>query len=887
MRDDDKRERNTRFIAPKPQAEVDDELSFHLEQRVREYVARGMAPDAARRVALQRFGDLGEVREECTTLLQAERRAEARRDWLDDLRQDARFAVRSALRAPLFSLLAIITLALGLGANAAVFGVLKSVLLDALPYADAGRLVRIHSHTTDGAIDRMPLSAGAVTDIRDRQRSFAQLAAFEATTRDAVFLGDEGPSVVKAEWVEPALLQVLGVRPALGRLLRDDDAASDTAFSVVLTHATWQRLFAGDSGVLARPMRINGVARTVVGVLPRDFVGPMSAAEVLMPLDLRASLRDPIYARRQHWLGLVGRLKPGVTVDAAEREVITLFTDVARVYPQYDGKNAVSVLPMRDDMVGDTRTPLLILMSSAGLVLLITCANLTGALLSRTVTRRKEFVVRVALGAGRARLVRQLLTESAVLAAAGGAAGLLLAWLGLRALRGLALPALPPYAELSLDRGAVLVTSAVAMITGLAFGLVPALAAGRANQEAALREEGRGASESVRSRRLRGMLVAGQIALCLSLLSGAGLLARSLWAMTSAPLGFDPEGVLSVAVQLPQASHATGASRVRFIEQFEERLRVLPGVEAVASAGEAPTQTTGRTGFTPEGSEQTTESQAMVLYSTVSDDYFRTLGIPLRAGRTFGPQDRVDTPMTIILNEGTARRYWPKGDAVGSRVLMSPEPDAPRATVVGIVGDVRSRPTQWEAEPVMYMSNRQAPWNGPVFLVRTRGNPLDLMQPVRRTLAELDPTLPLHEARTLPALLSSEFAGRRLPVLLMTAFGGLALLLASVGVYAMFASMAAAREREFGVRMALGASRGDIAALVLRQGGVWMAAGLVVGGVGVLAVTRLLGGVLSGVSRFDPVALGVALATLIACATVALLIPVRRATRADPISTLR
>ncbi|HEX5632620.1 MAG TPA: FtsX-like permease family protein, partial [Gemmatimonadales bacterium] len=417
-------------------------------------------------------------------------------------------------------------------------------------------------------------------------------------------------------------------------------------------------------------------------------------------------------------------------------------------------------------------------------------------------------------------------------------------------------------------------TSAVAILTGLAFGLVPALAAGRANQEGALREEGRGASESVRSRRLRGMLVAGQIALCLSLLSGAGLLARSLWAMTSAPLGFDASGVLSVAVQLPRTSHATGEERVRFIEQFEERLRVLPGVVGVASAGEAPTQTTGRTVFTPEGAPQGSESQAMVLYSTVSDDYFRTLGIGLRAGRTFGPQDRTDTPLTIILNEGTARRYWPGGDAVGSRVLMSPEPDAPRATVIGGVGDVRSRPTQWEAEPVMYMSNRQAPWNGPVFLLRTSGDPRALVGPVRQALAELDPGVPLHEARTLREILSSELGGRRLPVLLMTAFGGLALLLASVGVYAMFASMAAAREREFGVRVALGASRGDIAALVLRQGGVWMGAGLVIGGAGVLVVSRLLGGLLSGISRFDPVALGVALVTLVACATVALLIPV-------------
>lgn len=879
--------RRDRIIAPRPSIEVDDELAFHLERRVQEYIARGMTPGEARRTALERFGNVGEVRTECTTILEGERRDIKRRDWLDDLRQDVRFAWRSAIGAPLFSILAIVTLALGLGANAAVFGVLKSVLLDALPYRDEGRLVRVHTRRLDSSLERQPMSVGTVVDVRERQRSFARLAAFEASTRDGIYNGDDGPAVVKTQWVEPALLPTLGARTAIGRLLRDEDAVPDTAFSILLTHATWQRLFGGDPSVLERPVRINGVARTVVGVLSRDFVGPIPAADVLLPLNLRTAMRDAVFARRQHWLGIIGRLAPGITLDGAQREMVSLFADLATAHPLYNRNEAPVSMAIRDDMVGDTRTPLLILMASACLVLVITGANLTGALLSRTVTRRKEFVVRVALGAGRGRLVRQLLTESAVLAIAGGAAGLLLAWLGLRAMRGFALPVLPAYAELSLDHGAMIVTALVAVVTGLAFGLVPALSAGRTNQAGGLREDGRGSSESTRSRRFRGMLVAGQIAMCLSLLSGAGLLVRSLLAMTNAPLGFEPDGVLSVGVQLPRSSYPTGDARVRFLQQFEARLQSVPGVQSVASAGEAPTQTTGRTGFTPEGGLPSGDAPPTVLYSTVSDDYFRALGIPLRTGRTFGPADRLDAPLTIILNEGTARRFWPKGDAVGSRVMMSPEPDAPRATVIGVVGDVRSNPTQWDAEPVMYMSNRQAPWNGPVFLLRTRGEPLDLVKPIRQALTEIDPGLPMQDVRTLPDLLSAGLAGRRLPVLLMTAFGGLALLLASVGVYAMFASMAAAREREFGVRMALGASRRDIAALVLRQGGAWMIVGVLAGVVGVVAVTALLRGVIQGVSRFDPLALGLALGILVVCAAIALLVPVRRATRADPISTLR
>jgi predicted permease len=436
----------------------------------------------------------------------------------------------------------------------------------------------------------------------------------------------------------------------------------------------------------------------------------------------------------------------------------------------------------------------------------------------------------------------------------------------------------------------VLVTSLVALLTGIAFGLAPALAAGRANQEAALREEGRVASEGHRSRRLRGLLVAGQIALCVSLLAGAGLLARSLWAMTTSPIGFDADGVLAVPVQLSRTGYAKPEDRIRFFERFEERLRALPGVTAVASSGDVPTQVNSRNGMSVEGVPRTSEAQPVVLYATVSDDYFHTLGIPLREGRAFGPEDGGEkAPLTIIVSEETVRRFWPKGrTVVGSRVAMGPGPNAEMATVVGVVGDVRSDPARREPEPIMYHSIRQNPFNGPIFLVRTRGgNPMALARPIQRTLAALDPSLPIHNVTTLRDVLGEQLAGRRLPVLLMTAFGTLALVLASVGVYAMFAAMAAAREREFGVRVALGASRGAIAALVLRQGGVWMLAGLAAGALGVVAVTRMVRGLLYGVSPFDPLALGAAVVMLLACGVIALLGPVRRATRVDPIMALR
>jgi predicted permease len=818
-----------------------------------------------------------------------ERAARQRRaEWLGDLGRDLRYGARALRRSPLFALLASATLALGIGANAAVFGVVKSVLLDALPYRDADRVARVYGRWLDGSNDRGPVSAGTVEDARARQRTFERLAAFQSQAREAVFAGDAAPRVVRVAWVEPALFGVLGVPAARGRLLRDDDAAADTAYNVLLTDAAWRALLGGDPGAVGRRVVVNGIPRTVVGVLPRGFVGPLGEADFYFPTSLRAQLRDPVRARNQQNLGLVGRLRAGVTHDAARRDLAAVAAALAREYPASNADVTLASMPVRDALVGDTRTPLLVLMASAGLVLAITCANLAGALLSRTLTRRREFAVRAALGARRGRVVRQLLAESVVLALAGGAAGLLLAALGLRLLRGLAASALPPYADLALDGGALAVTALVAVGAGIAFGLAPALAAGRADLQGTLREEGRGATESRRAGALRGALVAGQIALCVSLLAGAGLLTRSLVAMAASPLGFAPDRVLAASVQLPGGAYGTGEARARFVEGFEERLRALPGVASAAAAGDVPTRVFNRNGFTVEGAPAPPPgAQPWALYETVTDDYFRTLGIPLRAGRAFGPQDRPDAPRVVIVSEELARRYWPRGGAVGGRLRMGPDPNDDWYTVVGVVGDVANDPARLRPEPATYVPLRQAPYNGPVFFVRARGEPAALAGAVRRALAEQDPRVPLHDATPVRALIADGLSGRRLPVLLMGAFGVVALLLASVGIYAMFSAMAAAREREFAVRLALGSGRGAAAALVLRQGAGWMALGLAAGALGVVAVTGALRSLLVGVSRFDPVTLGLAVLALAACAAAALLVPVRRATRVDPVAVLR
>ena len=817
--------------------------------------------------------------------------------WIDEFTSNMRFAIRQLMAAPGFACVAVLTLALGIGANATVFSVVKSVLLDALPYGDADRLLRIYGRRIDGTQQRGPLSAGTVVDIRNRQSSFQNLSAFVDAVDDAVY-SEQRPRLVKIAWVEPQFFEVLGVRAIAGRTFNQGDAVSglvplsggvagvDAPSGVVLTYRGWQQLFGGER-VIGRNVILNGIPRSIVGVLPADFVGPMGATDFYFAMNVLPVAADAISGRGSQWLALVGRLKGGRTPDDAQSEIAAIARQLTRDYPR--DNSSVAIVPLRDALVGDSRTPLMVVMASALLVLLIACANLAGAVLSRSISRRAEFALRTALGADRRRLVRQVLSEAALLGVLGGAVGLVLARFLLAMLGDVRLAALPAYADISLDWGAVLVTAALAVGTGIVFGVAPAIFAARSDPERVLREAARGTSESRGSGRLRGALVAGQIALCTSLLMGAGLLGRSLWAMTTAPLGFTVDRVLAATVQLPPRNYPMPDTRLRFYEQFADRLRSVPGVDIVAATSAVPTAVGQRFGFTLEGRvRRENEAQPLALGAVVSDEYFRLLNIPLRAGRIFEPRDRAGAPPAAVINESMARRYWPAGDALGARFRLGPNPNAPLIEIIGIVGDVRNDRSRVDAEPIVYRPTRQTPAaSRRTFLIHTRGESTAVIPIVERELAALDRTLPLQRAVSLGEIAAEGLASRRVPVFLMVAFGGLALVLAAVGVYAMLATLVAARGREFGVRIALGSRRSQIVTLVMRHGIRWMALGFGVGAVGVILTARAVENLLYEVSPFDPLTLLFSILVVVVSATIALFIPSYRAARLDPVIALR
>jgi putative ABC transport system permease protein len=795
--------------------------------------------------------------------------------------QDLRYALRQALLRPGFTLVAVLTLALGIGANTAVFSVVNAVLLQPLPFGEPERLVWLASFGKSES-SMSPLD---FQDLRDRGTKLESAAAMYWRRLNLTGDGAE-PERIAGYAVTPELFSVLQVPPALGRAFERQDAAPGAARVTVLSHGLWQRRFGADPAVVGRSITLNGNSTLVVGVAPAGFRFPASA-EAWTPLGFTAEDLEP-KQRGARYLRSVARLKPGVTAAAAQAELDVLARGIELANPDTNQGIGVSVVPLHARLVREVRPALLVLLGAVGLVLLLACANVANLFLMRTAARQAEVAIRTSLGASRFRLVRQLLTEALLLALLGGGLGMLLATWSLDALLALSPADLPRLEEVRIDRAVLGFTSLAAVATGLLFGLAPALQASRADLAAALRRGGRGLTPG--HRRLRSVLVVSQMALALLLLAGSGLLVKTFVKLRQVEPGFDASGVLTFTLTLPSARYP-GSQQVRELyERLIEWLEVLPGVQAAGTIFGLPLGAMNANSTFGVSGRPRPRTDPVAYLRVVGGDYFRALRIPFRRGRLFDRRDRAGSPGVALLNEEAARRYWPGEDPVGQRlrahVSMTDERQVPRE-IVGIVADVKHRGLDLAAEPEIYIPHAQHAVDSLTFVLRAGGDPLSLLDAAREQVWALDRELPLANVQTMEAILSASVADKRFTMQLFSAFAGLALLLAALGIYGVVSYAVGLRTREIGVRMALGATRGQVLRMVLGQSLRLTAAGLALGLAGTLALARLIEGLLYGVAPRDLPTLALVSAMLGAAALLASLLPARRAARVDPMSVLR
>lgn len=817
----------------------------------------------------------------------------------DTLLRDLRYVIRGLRRKPGFAAIAILTLALGIGANSAIFSVVNAVLLRPLPYERPDRLARVFGHWE--LKKQAELSEPEYWDMREQSRSFERLAAF--VDGPANLTGSGTPERLLVGYMTAGALPLLGVMPAIGRTFTADEDLPGRPRVVMLSDGLWRRRFAGDPGVIGRQVMLDDAPVTVVGVMPAGFQLPShysgNGMQAWAPLAL-----DPAADRGErgwHYLTVIGRLRGETTLAAADAETSALMTRMKETYqgeyaPEFGG-SAAGVTQM---VTGSVKPEMLVLLGAVALLLLIACANVAALLLARSESRSREIALRSALGADRGRLVRQLLTESAVLALAGGALGLVLAGWGLRALVLAAPPSIPRLDAVELDGRVLAFTTAISLLTGILFGLAPALHAVGGDVTGALADGGRGGTTGRPRQRFRRALVVGQIALALMLVTGSGLLVQSFMRLRHVDPGFDPEHLLTARVDLSAVRYDDNGKVRAFYDDLIRRISVLSGVTSAAAARALPM--TGRLdigdwSFVMEGRYSLPikpEERRHGDWQVVTPGYFHTMRIPVRQGRAFEHNEDLSAPGAIIVNQTLAAQVWPNGDAIGQRVLLGGgDTDSIWRTVVGVVGDVKHRGLDAAPRPEMYMPEAQFPAGSGAarrslyLAVRTAGDPALLANPLRATLASIDPDVPLAEVQTMTEALGSWAAERRLTMLIVTLFAVLALTLGAVGIYGVMAHLVSLRTREIGIRIALGALPGEIVRLVAAQGATMAVVGIVLGTAGSFAATRLLAGMLYQVRPTDPLTFAGTALVLAGVAAAATLIPAVRATRVDPIEALR
>jgi putative ABC transport system permease protein len=798
------------------------------------------------------------------------------------LLQDLRHGARLLVRTPGFAAIAIAALAIGIGANTAIFSVVNTLLIQPLPYHDADRLAIVWEHNIPRDKKNNVVAPANFLHWREMNQGFADLAAVSSTF-DVTLTGAGDPEEVPTQLVTAEVFPILGVRPAIGRGFTPEEIRPGSRV-VMISDRLWKRRFSGDPGILERPIVSGGTPYTVIGVMPPGFSFLDRNVDVWQPFGFTAQTRTP----RGRSIQVIGRLKPDVTFARAQEDMTRVASELTRRFPDFNTGWTARVVPLRDQLTGDVRPALLVLAGAVTFVLLIACANVANLLLARATARQRELAVRAALGAARGRLIRQLLAESLVLSVAGGITGLLLAWWALNFLRAVVAERLPiqRLEMVGIDGWVLVFTLGASVFCGLVFGVVPALTAAGPSLNDALKEGGRTGSVS-RGNRTRSAFVIVEIALALVLLVGAGLLMRSFKLLLDVDPGFDPARTVTMRLSLPSSRYGGDGQRAQFFDRFFQQVDALPGVQASGSISWLPLAGGGAaTSMEIVGQPKPPKGQEPVAdVRVISHEYLKAMGVPLLKGRLFNEQDAADAKGRVVINETMARRHWPGQDPIGKRVRIAW--DDLEDEVIGVVGDVKHAGLHGEIRAMTYWPFQRSPYGTMTIAVRTAGEATSVVNAIAGVVRQMDPDLVFANVRTMEEVVARSVAERRLTMLLLTVFAGAALLLAAVGIYGVIAYSVTQRTQEIGIRMALGAQRGDVLRMIVGQAMALTLTGILIGGVGALLLTRLMTGLLFNVEPGDPLtflAVAVVLGIVAACASY---VPGRRATRVDPVIALR
>ena len=876
--------RYLRFWRVDVQADVDDELAFHLEMRRRDLEARGLSAADARTEAERSFGDLSVIRNACVTIDERRFRRAGRAEWVGHMWNDVTFALRGLRKSPAFAITAISCIALGVAVTTTIFAAVNAILIRPLPYPESDRLVAVYAQNVERGYHGTNISYDDYASWRDQNRTLSGLGIWTWVTKT---ISEGETERVPGASVSANLFPTLGIRPILGRNFASEEELRGRSDVVLISYGLWQRRFGGDSAIVGRMISMDGRPHRVAGVMPPNFNFP-DRGQFWMPFEWQGPSTEG--RDNRGYAGAIGRIRNGVTLEQVNADLANVSVRLQHDFPNENTGWAAEVKTLRDDLSGDLRKPLLVFLSAVGLVLLIACANVANLMLARGTSRSREVAVRTALGAQRGRLVRQLLTESMLIATLGGVAGAAFGIWGVRLLR-LAFPNdVPFYFSLSVDPRALAFAAGVIVLTGLLFGALPALRTTRVDITAALRDGARSGDSRSRGG-ARTALVVGEVAMSVVLMVGAMLLLRSYRAYTTTNLGFEQTGVLTARITLPEFRYDTTAKRIAFFERLGDRVRALPGVAVVGSAGGIPFSGWDlQADINVFGRPPAQKNQAIVShFQSVFPDFFKAMGVRRVHGRMLSPSDRDTVSQVVVVNETFAKKVFPGEDPLGRRVKIGDlDGSDPWLTIVGVVSDYRHYRLPQPMGPAMYFPYPAVASRSQTLTIRTTlPDPYSLVPSIRAALRELDPQIALYDVKTMADAVTQSLWRQRLQGEVLGTFAALALVLAMVGIYGVISYTVAQRTRELGVRVALGAQRADVMRLVLKQGVGMASAGIAIGVIGALAMTQALSSLLYGVQATDLLTYTVVPVMLGAVALLATYVPALRATRVDPLMAIR